>query len=223
MGGDGSTDLSIEQKADAILHVTFEMPGLNTARAANNGKGMSRSAVRKIGANRRMVESALTGDLEATHTFARITKVRGFCQMTIKLADGDETLATIRGVLKGGGPTRMKLGDVVLVEPLTWDDGKGAGAGTKGGGGPSHLIVGVLDSKQIAVLRKAGTIPEWMTRKEAEMTAAAAAASASGYTFGEDEEGEEEGDAAGGKAKRTVRFGAGAGAGEDEEIDIDAI
>lgn len=220
MGGGGSTDLSIEQ---AILHES-KMPGLNTARAANNGKGMSRSAVRKIGANRRMVESALTGDLEATHTFARITKVRGFCQMTIKLADGDETLATIRGVLKGGGPTRMKLGDVVLVEPLTWDDGKGVGAGAKGGGGgPSHLIVGVLDSKQIAVLRKAGTIPEWMTRKEAEMTAAAAAASASGYTFGEDEEGEEEGDAAGGKAKRTVRFGAGAGAGEDEEVDIDAI
>jgi translation initiation factor IF-1 len=197
------------------------MPGLNNARAANNGKGMSRSAVRKIGANRRMVDSALSGELEATHTFARITKVRGFCQMSVKLADGAETLATIRGVLKGGGPTRMKLGDVVLVEPLAWDDEKGVGAKVGTGGGPSHLIVGVLDSKQISTLCKAGTIPDWMARKDVEMAAAAAAASASGYTFGEDEE-EEEGDAAGRK-KKAIRFGAGAGAAADEEIDIDAI
>lgn len=172
---------------------------VTSARAAKSGKGMSKTATRKVAINRRMTEAALKGDLEESHTFAKITKLRGFCQMTIKLADGSEALAIVRGALRGGGPTRMKGGDIVLVETIMGEGGEGGGAGAGAAAGakklsndPTHLIVGVLEAKQIAVLRKEGSLPTWMTLTRDGEEEAAALAEGRAYVLAGDDEDEEE-------------------------------
>jgi translation initiation factor IF-1 len=189
------------------IHTSVSICSIHTmpvtsARAAKTGKGISKTAARKMVINHRATDAAVAGELEETHTFGRITKALGFCQMLLKLADGREALATIRGALKGGGPTRMKVGDVVVVETIMGEGGAGAGATHKGTGAthkgatrkdPTHLIVGVLEGKQITILRKAGSLPEWMTRV-GETGEEATAAAACGYAWEErDEEGGEEG------------------------------
>jgi translation initiation factor IF-1 len=198
------------------------MPGVS-AHSAKKGKGMSKSAARKMMINHRLTDAAVAGELEETHTFGRITKALGFCQMLLKLADGSEALATIRGALKGGGPTRMKVGDVVVVEALSWDEGgAGAGAGAKRERtDPTHLIVGVLEAKQASTLRKAGVLPEWMTRV-GEVAEEAAAMAAAGYAWEEDAEREEGEAEAGGKEKEKGK-GKKKAAVEDEEIDVSKI
>jgi translation initiation factor IF-1 len=170
---------------------------VTSARAAKSGKGMSKTAARKVAINRRMTDAAMKGDLEESHSFAQITKLRGFCQMSIKLADGSEALAIVRGALRGGGPTRMKMGDIVLVETIMGEGGEGgggagAGAGKKMSNEPTHLIVGVLEAKQITTLRKEGAVPDWMTLTRDGEEEAAAAAAGRTYVLAGDEEDEEE-------------------------------
>jgi translation initiation factor IF-1 len=195
------------------------MPGVNASRAGKNG--LSKTAARKVAANTRMLEAATAGDLDESHQYARIQKALGFSQMTIKLPDGTETMATIRGALKGGGrsaPTRMGAGDVVLVEKMMGDE-KVSG----------HLIVGVLDAKRISALRKSDAIPDWMARKgDAVMGAGAGAAggaAAAAYVFAGEEEAEAEAEVKeeekGGKGKG--RRAKASAASSDDEIDVSKI
>jgi translation initiation factor IF-1 len=191
------------------------MPGVNVARAGKNG--LSKTAARKVAANSRMLEAAIAGDLDETHQYARIQKALGFCQMTIKLPDGSETMATIRGALKGRGPTRMTVGDVVLVERTMGDE--------KAGG---HLIVGVLDTKRISALRKSDAIPEWMARKGEVVVGAGAGAGAgaAAYVFagGDGEEAEAEAEDEKEKAgKGKGRKAKGSASSDDDDIDVSKI
>ncbi len=188
------------------------MPGVNASRAGKNG--LSKTAARKVVANARMLEAATAGDLDETHQYARIQKALGFCQMTIKLPDGSETMATIRGALKGRGPTRMTVGDVVLVEKMMGVE-KVSG----------HLIVGVLDAKRISALRKSDAIPDWMARKGDAVGAGAGSAggaAAAAYVFAGEEEAEagaEEEKGGKGKGRRAKA----SAASSDDEIDVSKI
>lgn len=198
------------------------MPALVSARAAKKGKGLTKAAVRKMTANNRVIDTVMSEELDDSHHYARITKALGNGQMRIKLVDGSETIGTIRGALRGGGPTRMSVDDVVIVE---------GDEETRRSKKPVYQIVAVLDTRQITHLRKAGEIPVWMTL-HGDAAAAATAAAGETYVFeGEDEEEEDEEDTRVGKkdktrakeARRAAGGGGGAAAGaaaDDDDFDV---
>jgi translation initiation factor IF-1 len=118
----------------------------------------SKAASRRLKMNAKGLEGALHGEIGDTHAFGRITKALGNSQMLVKLANGTEVKASIKGGLRSGGrgaPTRMGPGDIVVVAlPDTSIASSVAIA---------HLIEAkITDRKDAVRLMKAGAIPEWM-------------------------------------------------------------
>ena len=123
--------------------------------------------------------------------------------MLVKLANGKEVKATIKGGLRSGGrgaPTRMGPGDIVVMAlPDTSIAGTCA---------ITHLIEAkIMEHKDKVRLMKAGVLPEWMVlMADVSDIKAAKAEVEEGYEFADDSD--DEGGAAG---------GAGAGAGSKDK------
>ncbi len=150
---------------------------------------MGRTATRKFASNNRRTRAIDAEGLSDSQDFARVVKPRGYNQMTIRCrGGGGETMAIISGVLKGGrGAARLRPGSIVLVERLEWDDGEAGDTSDA-----TYRIMAAFNNKQVAQMRKAGVLPEWMLRRE-DMCGAGAAGAAAGaveqaYMFEEDEE-----------------------------------
>ena len=162
----------------------------------------SRAAGRRLKMNAKGLEGALLGEVGESHCFGRITKALGNAQMLVKLANGKEIKASIKGGLRCGGRgalTRMGPGDIViLAQPDTSIASSVA---------ITHIIEAkIIEHKDKVRLMKAGVLPEWMVLvADVSEIKAAKTEVEEGYEFADDSD-EEDGVAAGAGAggKKTV-------------------
>lgn len=124
------------------------MPGM-TAKSAK--KGVSHIAQVRKDANRKMVKSAIEGELEGC-TFGKVIKMYGGGNVQLVDMDKKEALGVIRGLLRRRGVTPIGPGDVVIMSEREFE--------TKGK--KTYDIVGVAYGPSVSALHKDGQIPDWM-------------------------------------------------------------
>ena len=180
----------------------------------------SRAAGRRLKMNAKGLEGALHGELGDDHCFGRITKALGNSQMLVKLSNGKEIKASIKGGLRSGGrgaPTRMGPGDIVV---LALPDTSVASTVAI-----THIIEAkIMEHKDKVRLMKAGLLPEWMVLvADVSEIKAAKAEVEEGYEFADDSDYEESG-AAGGAGAGVKKVGgktkAAAATTSDDDLDI---
>ena len=136
----------LQELVDIIFNP--KMPGM-TAKSAK--KGISHIAQMRKDANRKMVKSAIEGDLEGC-TFGKVIKMFGGSNVHLVDMDKKEAIGVIRGLLRRRGVTPIGPGDVVIMSEREFE--------TKGK--KTYDIVGVAYGPSVSALHKDGHIPDWM-------------------------------------------------------------
>jgi translation initiation factor IF-1 len=210
------------------------------SKAGNSTKTLSRMAIIRQNANKKMVDAALGGDIEDA-VYGRVVKIYGGAGLSVMTKDKREHRAQIRGLFRRKGATPIVIGDVVILGRREFESRKEGEYVGDIGGAEVFDIIGIMDHRAALKAVKDGIIPKWMQTGQEEKAPADSAMGArdddDGFEFDyddveEEEEDDEKGDiAAARKAKEMrlerraglMRAGQGGGAGGNDEIDIDRI
>lgn len=213
------------------------------SKAGNSTKTLSRMAIIRQNANKKMVDAALGGETDDT-LFGRVVKIYGGAGLSVMTKDKREHRAQIRGLLRRKGATPIGVGDVVVLGRREFESRKEGDTVGEIGGAEMFDVVGVLDHRAALTAVKEGLIPKWMQTGQEEKASADSALGArdddDGFEFDYDDaeepdEDDEKGDEAAARKAKEMRLerraalkragpGAGGGAGGgDDEIDIDRI
>jgi translation initiation factor IF-1 len=211
------------------------------SKAGNSTKTLSRMAIVRQAANQKMVDAALSGNMEG-ELYGRVVKMYGGASLSVMTKDKREHRAELRGLFRRKGATPVLAGDVVILGRREFESRKEGDYVGEIGGSEVFDIIGIMDHRAALKAVKDGIIPKWMQtgqeEKAAEESAVGALADDDGFEFDYDDVEEEEEDdvkgdvAAARKAKemrlerraglKGSRMGEGGGAGGGE-IDIDRI
>ncbi len=210
------------------------------SKAGNSTKTLSRMAIIRQNANKKMVDAALGGNTDDT-LFGRVVKIYGGAGLSVMTKDKREHRAQIRGLLRRKGATPIGVGDVVVLGRREFESRKEGDTVGEIGGAEMFDVVGVLDHRAALTAVKDGLIPKWMQtgsddKVAMEDTVLGPRPVDDGFEFDYDaaepaEEDEEENVTAARKAKEMrlerraglMRAAVGGGAGHDDDIDIDRI
>lgn len=145
--------------------LAFKMPGI-TSRDIKSGK-MSKIAVARVKANKRMVEMALHDEVEAgTCEFGRVVRHLGNGRIKIVCSDKAEYHAVIRGLLRKRGVTPITVDDVVILGKRDWESRAVATSESAVAGKSACFdVMGVLGKKEAEKMCADGRIPSWMIGK----------------------------------------------------------
>ena len=109
----------------------------------------------RVEANRRAVESVMSGEVEFA-IYAKIISKLGDGRMKIYFQQGKrgyEGIGKIRGLLRRAGQVPIQTNDIVIVTPREFESSKDVN---------KHFdIIGVITSKQASELMKRGDIPDY--------------------------------------------------------------
>jgi translation initiation factor IF-1 len=212
------------------------------SKAGNSTKTLSRMAIIRQNANQKMVDAALSGDMDDA-LYGRVVKIYGGAGLSVMTKDKREHRAQIRGLLRRKGATPIAVGDVVILGRREFESRKEGEYVGEIGGAEVFDVVGIMDHRAALKAVKDGIIPKWMQTGQEEKgpvdSALGARPDDDGFEFdydaAEPAEGEEDEKldvAAARKAKEMrlerraglMRAAVGGGAGrEDDDIDIDRI
>jgi translation initiation factor IF-1 len=204
-------------------------------KAGNSTKTLSRMAIIRQNANKKMVDAAINGDLE-DGLYGRVIKNLGGSMMTVLTQDKREHRAQIRGLLRRKGATPISVGDVVILSRREFESRAGEAVVDSIGAAEVFDIIGIMDHRTALKAVKDGLIPKWMLVGADEKGGGESSGEDDGFDFAYEgaplppAEGEDA-EAAARKAKEArlekraalkgSRLG-GAGA-DDDHIDIDNI
>lgn len=211
------------------------------SKAGNSTKTLSRMAMVRQAANKKMVDAALSGDMEGG-LYGRVVKIYGGASMSVMTKDKREHRAELRGLFRRKGATPVVIGDVVILGRREFESRKDGEFVGDIGVSEVFDIIGIMDHRAALSAVRDGIIPKWMQKGQEEKGTVEAALGArdddDGFDFDykdadEEDEDDVKGDvAAARKAKemrlerraglKGSRMGEGGGAG-DGEIDIDRI
>lgn len=124
------------------------MPGMSAKSAK---KGMSHVAQMRKDANRKIVKSAVEGELEGC-TFGKVIKMLGGANVQVIDMDKKDAIGVIRGLFRRKGVTPIAPGDVVIMSER----------GFESKGKKTYDIVGITSGAAASALNKDGQIPDWM-------------------------------------------------------------
>lgn len=207
------------------------------SKAGNSTKTLSRMAIIRQNANKKMVDAAINGDLE-DGLYGRVVKNLGGSMMTVLTHDKREHRAQIRGLLRRKGATPIGVGDVVILSRREFESRAGEAVVDSIGAAEVFDIIGIMDHRTALKAVKDGLIPKWMQVGADEKGGGESSSDEDGFDFAYEgaaapKEEDEDAEAAARKAKdarlekraalKGSRLGGAGAAADDDDIDIDNI
>ena len=134
------------------------MPGKSKSNTVHT---ISKTTKHRLEANKKVVDAALSDDLEDC-VFGRVTKMLGGARILVILPDQTEAQGQIRGLFRKRGSTPIRVNDIVILA--------GREFGTKTGSIPVYDVVGICDRKEALELSNCSKIPKWFVTSEVKKT-----------------------------------------------------
>jgi len=134
------------------------MPGKSKSNTVHT---ISKTTKHRLEANKKIVDAALSDDLEDC-VFGRVTKMMGGARVQVILPDQSEAYGQIRGLFRKRGATPIRVNDILILA--------GREFGTKSGSLPVYDVVGICDRKEALELSNSFKIPKWFVTSEVKKT-----------------------------------------------------